>query len=61
MLKVGWTVFRINDSEYTKCIHTEYNEISEPRGLLKSIKERRWRLKIMASNKEEWREQGRML
>jgi len=102
MLKVDWTEFRTNDSVL--------NEISEPRGLLRSIEERRWKiightlrheeelhhrilegqiegkrgrgcprttliktiigdaglrtyeeLKIMASNREVWREQGRML
>jgi len=36
LLRVSWTEFRINDSVL--------NETGEPRGLLESIKERRWGL-----------------
>jgi len=36
LLRISWMEFRTNDSVL--------NEIGQPRGLLKSIKERRWRL-----------------
>jgi len=53
LLRVSWTVFRTNDGVL--------NETGEPGGLLKSIKERRWRPIGRGLRHEEELHHGRIL